>query len=278
MEYIISGVNIEDIHQVQLELMKEVDEICRKHGIVYQLFSGTLLGAVRHKGFIPWDDDLDICMLREDYERFIKICETELDEKYFFQRPDTDKNYLLQFGKIRKNGTLFVEGSFASEDIHHGVYIDVFPLDDIRPNTFTGSLQEKIFFLLNRLNLVRSKSIANASNNMLSKIVRNMMRYLMVLFPRKAMNYLLKKTATSMSSKEAIYVADVTSGNAPEVFNSYVFDKSTFTNVKEFEFEGCYFLGPKEYDTILRLNFGDYMTPPPLEEQIGHHNIIEIIL
>lgn len=97
------------VQLTQLEILKEVDRICTKHGIKYWLSGGTQLGAVRHNGFIPWDDDLDIDMMREDFNRFLKIARTELQESYYLQDWFTEKAYGLPFAKIRKNNTLFVE-------------------------------------------------------------------------------------------------------------------------------------------------------------------------
>ncbi len=118
------------VRLVQIELLDELDRISKKYNIKYQLFAGTLLGAVRHNGYIPWDDDIDVAMLREDYERFISVCEKELGADYFLQTPDLEGSP-YPFSKLRKNNTLFVEGNVEHIDIHHGVFIDVFPMDNV---------------------------------------------------------------------------------------------------------------------------------------------------
>lgn len=116
--------------QVMLEILKVIHSICVKNGIKYTLIAGTLLGAVRHKGFIPWDDDCDIAMLRPDYERFLEIAARELPKEYFLQTQKTDPNYPLFFAKVRKNSTLLIEtGETGEENYHHGVFVDIFPFD-----------------------------------------------------------------------------------------------------------------------------------------------------
>lgn len=91
-----------NVQHIELEILKKIDEVCKKHNINYWLDSGTLLGAVRHQGFIPWDDDIDIGMLREDYEKFLKVAQKDLGDDYFLQTRSTDKNYPLVFAKVRK--------------------------------------------------------------------------------------------------------------------------------------------------------------------------------
>lgn len=112
-----------------LEILDEVVRICDKHNIKYFLVGGSALGAYRHKGFIPWDDDIDIAILRVDYEKFSRICEHELNEKFFHQTPFTDLEYPWLFSKMRLNHTFAEESSLIKENVHHGISIDIFPVD-----------------------------------------------------------------------------------------------------------------------------------------------------
>ena len=107
MKYRNLDYDVEDVQRVQLEILLEVDRICMKNEIPYQLFAGTLLGSIRHKGFIPWDDDIDVCMLRNDYERFLECCQSDLSDGFFLQYWRTDRKSILQFAKVRKNNTIF---------------------------------------------------------------------------------------------------------------------------------------------------------------------------
>ena len=129
----MSSYNIKDLQNVELEILLEVDRICKKHGVKYFLVSGTLLGAVRHKGFIPWDDDIDICMPVSDYRKFCKIAQEELGENFFFQSYETDF-YDRWFAKIRKNNTTCIEKVYENSRLHQGVWIDIFPLIGVKNN------------------------------------------------------------------------------------------------------------------------------------------------
>lgn len=119
---------IKQVQAIELEILLEVDRICRKHRISYFLDSGTALGAVRHKGFIPWDDDIDIGMLRDDYERFLSVAQEEMGQDYFLQTYRTDGTPIM-FAKVRKTGTTFVEFRLRKFPINHGLFIDIFPYD-----------------------------------------------------------------------------------------------------------------------------------------------------
>ena len=129
-------------HQmVMLEMVKELDRICKKHDIPYFLYGGTLLGAFRHNGFIPWDDDLDVAMLRSDYKRLAKVLPDELPEHIAFQNNDTDKNYFSFIAKLRDRRSYLEEEEFDSVFKERGIFIDIFPLDHLLPWTQRLRLQ-----------------------------------------------------------------------------------------------------------------------------------------
>ena len=116
---------------VELELLKEIDRVCRQNDIKYVIFCGTLLGAVRHKGYIPWDDDADVAMLREDYEKFKTVCKQLNPEIAYFQDHTTDSEYRWGYAKVRRSGTSYVRLSQEHMKYKNGISIDIFPLDDI---------------------------------------------------------------------------------------------------------------------------------------------------
>lgn len=119
----------------ELELLVEFDRICRKNNIVYILGYGTMLGAVRHKGFIPWDDDVDVFLMRDEYERFCDACEKDLDkEKFFLQNWETDKNFNSGYAKLRRNNTHYVRVGQEKMKYHNGIYIDIMVFDKIIDN------------------------------------------------------------------------------------------------------------------------------------------------
>ena len=143
------------VHKVQLEMALEVKRICQNNNIKYFIIAGTLLGSVRHGGFIPWDDDLDIGMLREDYDRFIKIAQKEIGEEYFLQTWDTDSGFALPIAKIRKNGTKFIEQNSSKSELHNGIYIDIFPFDNVPDSDFKKKLQNIVTYILKRFILIK---------------------------------------------------------------------------------------------------------------------------
>ena len=148
-----SGSSLTGHQTVLLELWHVLDEICRRNQIPYQLFAGSALGAVRHQGIIPWDDDLDVVMLREDYNRFMDVAESELDaNRYFLQREFTE-HWPMFFSKLRKNNTACIE-RFVPKDpqLHMGIYIDIFPCDNLADNPIKRKLQ----FLASKVVIAKS--------------------------------------------------------------------------------------------------------------------------
>ena len=124
--------NLRRLQMIELEMLLEVDRICRKHHIPYNIIGGTLLGSVRHRGFIPWDDDADLAMMRKDYMKFRKICRKELDNsKYYFQDAEVTDGYRWSYGKLRRKDTLFLREYQEHMPYEQGVFIDIFPVDHV---------------------------------------------------------------------------------------------------------------------------------------------------
>lgn len=277
MEIGNTGVEIKEVQKAQLDILIEFDRICKKNNIKYQLFAGTLLGAIRHKGFIPWDDDIDVCMLREDYDKFLTVCNKDMKNEYFLQTYNSDPNYIMQFAKLRKNNTIFLERVTANCDIHHGVYIDIFPLDDVRPNTLMGNFQQKLLYGIGRINLTRIKYLCVNADNILHRSGRLAMHYFMKLIPRKLTNSMHRKLFL-MFYNRTNFVSHLTNGASAKRLKKYMMKKNEFYNTIEAEFEGRKFPIPQNYDEVLRNLFGNYEKLPPIEEQEPHHGIVEIQL
>ena len=142
--------NLRELQLVELEILKDFIRVCEELNVQYFLDSGTLLGCIRHKAFIPWDDDIDVSMPREDYEIFIKEGQKLLKDGYFLQNYNTDLEFIANFSKIRNTDTTFIESSIKDLKINHGVYIDIFPLDGYKPKEKRiNSLNEKKRILYN---------------------------------------------------------------------------------------------------------------------------------
>ena len=134
--------HLEELHKAMLDMLVDIDRVCRKNNIAYFLSAGTLLGAVRHQGFIPWDDDADIMMPRKDYDRFLSIAANELGPYYFVQYHDTEPYYRHTFAKIRRNGTACIIQDHRHIRMHQGIFVDVFPLE----NVYCSNTSRKLFW------------------------------------------------------------------------------------------------------------------------------------
>ncbi|MBO6264361.1 MAG: LicD family protein, partial [Clostridia bacterium] len=142
--------NLRKLQLIEVEILEEIDKVCRDEGIDYSLYAGSLLGAVRHKGFIPWDDDLDICMTRSNYNKFIQAWESGEHKGYFLQNKEKETTFTQSFTKIRKDHTAFIQGEFECGIYHTGIFVDIFPMDRI-PNGRLKKISFKLKCLLYQL-------------------------------------------------------------------------------------------------------------------------------
>lgn len=273
MENEINSNVLRKVQLVQLQILIEFDRICKINNLPYQLFSGSLLGAVRHKGFIPWDDDVDVCMLRKDYNSLVKICREELDESYFLQTHETDKEYIHSFARIRKNNTFALQHYYSNVDMHHGIFIDVFPLDKVSPNTISGKLQYYAIYTLRSLKFLKIKALH--SNNVYKRYVQGILYYLLKPFKMNTINNLETKIVCMFENKNTKLSTCLTEGEK-DVYYSYMIENEEFYDIVQMEFEGHLFSAPSNYHKILTRNFKDYMSLPPIDEQKPHHGIIEV--
>ena len=251
-------ISSEELKTIQLDLLQKVAEFCEQNGIRYFLCGGTLIGAIRHKGYIPWDDDIDIAMPRPDYDRFVKT----------FNHPenccqvvnlDTNPDYAYSFAKVYNNRTVLKELHYLG---HIGVNIDLFPADGVKEATQI----RKIMLLRKFLNTKR----ANYYHRTLSKKIINSFGKILLL-PFSA-----HKIATWIDNEARKYAF----GSLPKagiIVNPYgpgeMVDKSVFESDVYQEFEGRKYRVPVGYDTWLRSIYGDYMQLPPEEHRVSHHTI-----
>lgn len=250
---------LKKLHFELLEILIEFDRICRKYNITYFLYAGTLLGAVRHKGFIPWDDDIDVAMLRDDYNKFKKVVNKELNtNKYFFQSQETDKNYNWVFSRIRKNNTVYKRVGQEHLKYHDGIFIDIFPLDEISKNKFKQKLTIYICILC-------KKALWSPVGKIHGKnLIHKMVFKLLNLIPRKLVIAVYEFFAIKFNKNETPLII---SHNV----HGTIFEKKWFKETINLEFEGYTFKAPKYYHEILRTSYGNYMELPPLDKRKGHH-------
>lgn len=256
------------IQNILLAYLLEVDRICRKHNIKYFLGGGTLLGAIRHHGFIPWDDDADIMMLREDYDKFCKIAQSELPGAMTFQTSETDKNCFYEFAKIRLDDTVFAT-SFAKnhKDMHMGLAFDIFCHDKTANSKFGQKLHLGMT-LFTRALVFNKWNNRKAEND--SKIQSAITNFFKALFPLKFSMWLEKQTLKFFKSKmNAKYLYD---GMGKNIYNG-VFPIDYLDEVIYVDFEGYKMPVPKKYDEYLTFLYGNYMELPPLSTRLGCHEI-----
>lgn len=240
----------------QLDILKEVLDICRRNNIKVFADGGTLLGAIRHKGIIPWDDDIDVAMLREDYDRFCAIAAKELKEPYFLQNIYTDKLYDHRHSQVRDSRTTCIDSDGRYPTYNAGIFVDIFVYDSA-PNTFR---------LISRMvRKVRAQQLK-------IKIIRKIGLYTPGwLFPaQKLLSKAFRqyeKTVVSFASPKNNYA-----GKIALHLREHIFDKADFDSVINMPFEDIEIPVPVGYDEILRLNYGDYMTP--VKAPSGHGNFL----
>ena len=257
---------LKELQKVELEILLEVDRVCKKHNIKYFLVSGTLLGAIRHKGFIPWDDDIDICMPVSDYRRFCKIAQEEIGENYFLQNYNTDYTNIW-FAKIRKNGTTAIEAGHEARLNHQGVWVDIFPLIGVKKEEkwlrlVTKQANFAKWLLGKKLGLMEEEKLP----------VYKMLHRLLPLKVFRLFCKLIYKVTFKPSQRFDYCYYLWGSKNITARFISDLFDE-----LCEVEFEGHMFPAPKRWDEYLTKVYGDYMTPPPPEKRTGGCHTISIV-
>lgn len=247
--------NLRSVQQKELDILCTVSDICDRNNIEYWLDGGTLLGAARHKGFIPWDDDVDICIRQTDTERFIGIMKRELPEHLFLQTSDTDADYSSSIMKIRDNKSLFVEfGDDFTRSYHKGIYIDVFPMTDY-PSVSKGFCHWvtggycKANTILHKQHLYSMRSAAE----------------LFWFGTKRFCTSVLWKIANIFCGKGKYYATLIENNGL-----GFMHRKDAVFPLSTISFEGKEFKCPADPDTYLTEQYGDYMKLPPEDKRDIH--------
>lgn len=263
---------LRQVQLIQLELLKEVDRICRKHGIRYYISFGTLLGAVRHGGFIPWDDDADVVMMWEDYCKFCEVVESELEhEKFFFRTPYTDKNCNIAISRLHRNGTRMSYLSRESIDTHTGVWLDIFPMFPGNRLRIAERIRDRLcrFFktmLWTHLGAAEEKRRLHRWYYKLLSKVSNQKAYELFL---KTGNMRTKETDNLMFPYVLHWFYSQGEG---------VTSKKNYGTPVDIEFEGYRLMAPANAVEILTKTYGsDCLKLPPYGARLVPHNKIEFL-
>lgn len=261
------------IHELELKIAIEIKRICDLHDIKYFLTAGTLLGAVRHGGFIPWDDDMDIGMLRRDYDRFIEACKDDLSPEFFLQTWDSDPNYPFSYGKVRLKGTTFTEGfSTNSKLIENGLFVDVFPFDNVPDSLKEQEKQRKRYYFCKRILWIKKGMGTNMKNESIRQNIRYHVFWLAShLFRYEAVKRYYQRVQTMFNGSPTKKV--VTDGSYNYTKESI--DRSWVENLEPIAFESEEFLSYKDRIAYLQYFYGDYMKLPP-EEKRNRHQLLNV--
>ena len=257
--------DLRKVQLLQLQMLIEIDRLCKVNNLTYYIIAGTLLGAVRHGGFIPWDSDIDIAMFREDYEKLIKNGNRQIDSRFFIQSDYSENNHQLSFARVRANDTMFVEKGNKFTGCHQGFYLDIFPLDDIigEPNhlEYYGA---KILKLLQRVKAYRCGKIY--STTFTRTAIAAILTGLTIIFPKKSISSFIEKRMTKANNKGYSFVTNYCSkyGILKQFMNKEVYGKPI-----EIEFEGKNFWAPNNYLYWLERIYGDYQKIPDSGKDIN---------
>lgn len=249
--------DIQELRSIQMGILDEVHRFCEAHGLRYFLSSGTLIGAVRHKGYIPWDDDIDIYMPRRDYEKFLA---SYCDEKGVYRviNPQTEAHYYYTFAKVVDQRTKMVEDETEGYEI--GVYMDVFPVDYVTDDL---NEREQIFKKKKLLYKIRRCKISN-SNPLQSRLAYIVYKY----WPMTVKQIERKIRQLIVSAEQTHTVCNMTEAG-PRMKGC--FPAEDIASSVDIEFEGKLYKTMVGYKDYLERTYGDYMTLPPVEQRVTHH-------
>lgn len=252
---------LEHLQKVILSIVKYIDDLCKKNGIDYYLLGGSAIGAIRHHGFIPWDDDLDIVMDAKNYDRFIKVCREQLDqEKYYFQ--EGYKDWPMPFSKLKLRGTVLKEPSgFVNESGEEGIYVDIFKLENA-PSSKIKQLWQYACAKYLLCNCLLNRGWEKTSFK--KRLMMLAAKPLNISGLRHFFKHQVEKYNTEDTDYRLFFAGRYR-------LKTSFYHKSVLGKPQMVPFEDTYMPVPEKYDDWLKQIFGDYMTPPPIEKQVGLH-------
>lgn len=258
---------LQKLQSTMLDILKVFDLFCRENGLRYSLYSGTLLGAVRHGGFIPWDDDIDVCMSRADYDKFLALWEKNHPEGYVLQIKENSIYFDQSFSKIRKDHTTFLQDAREIGNHHTGIFLDIFPIDRI-PNGFK---RKKFVFDCMLYQLLTREFLPSKS----SFPVRFFAFLVLKTVPKRKRKDFRNKILKKITRYDDCIEFETVSISCMEAIK-HSFSSDMLEKYIEILFENEKFMCFANWDDNLRRMYGDYKVLPPEEERVWRHHPILI--
>lgn len=258
---------MQQLWETEQEILDVIHRVCVENELQYSLAYGTLLGAIRHEGFIPWDDDIDLMMPRADYERLLAIWKDAAPKEYILQNIQTDSDFTQSFTKIRKEHTTFLQDDAEREKKHHkGIFVDIFPCDRIPDGKALG----KIYYFACAVNLLYCRGYTSGKGGFVGVAERAL------LWAPKSIRGVIRKGAEGFikkwsSQKGYRYILPVTIQDCRRYYTPTLFDK-----MRETRFQGKKYYIIDRPEDFLSVRYGDYMQLPPPEERVWKHRPILI--
>ena len=262
-DYLVSA-EMKRIWAVLMDMYLAFSEVCDKYGFKYYVVWGSLLGAIRHNGFIPWDDDFDVAMPRADYNEFLKVAKNDFPHPLFLQTPMSDPGYFVSWAKIRNSTTTGISKMLSHRNFNQGLYFDIFPMDDCNKNTMVEE-REEIYKRVKRLGVAM-----RLGNPFLGEKQLQDQETYWTEDPMKDYRE-MEQIASAHKCLDDYYVAVLTTGDV----RKKVWPKRLFEKTMLHKFESIEILIPVDYDELLTIQYGDYMKFPPIEQRgITHSDLI----
>ncbi len=258
---------LKHLQKCELLIADEIKRICDKNDIRYFMVAGTMLGAIRHQGFIPWDDDMDFGMERAEYEKFCKICKTELSQAFKLQTWDTDNSYPFSFGKIRLNNTHIRELFASPHNSCDGIFVDIFPFDNAPDDSKLFKKQGFYYYLFKRaLWLKKGYGINIKKQGLKQKVKYELISIALAIIPYRYLKYCFNRVIqkyNAIETKRLVF-------DAPYSYEKNCVEREWVLDLTSYPFENNSFPAFKSYNTYLAHLYGDYMELPEIRKRHSH--------
>lgn len=258
-------IDIEESRHIQMDILTYIDQFCSEHNIVYSIAYGTLLGAIRHKGFIPWDDDIDICMLRDDYERFVNMFDKADTGMYKIGEYSVSDSWSNPFAKIYDDRTTLIHKQARS--VKMGVFVDVFPFDKVSTNMRLFHRDRRLRNFYKRIIQVKIASLKTDKGWIKNAFYVFVEKILFSIIPMRWVISKWDKLAQRYNDTDSTFVLDNCIGLIKQPLSISLFD-----NIVYYHFEDRLFKGFADADQVLKATYGDYMTLPPEKDRVNKHD------